>query len=83
MRAPRYDRPDPYPIIMPEIPKLPPIADQPLSVILLARNRADHVALALTTWLASSGTFRAATRRSTRLATGPVNRPRRAWATAR
>src|SRR5262245_25888987 len=36
---------------MPELPQLPPIADQPLSVVLLARNCADHVVAALITWL--------------------------------
>jgi glycosyltransferase involved in cell wall biosynthesis len=36
---------------MPAIPQLPPIADQPLSVVLLARNAADHAAATLLSWL--------------------------------
>jgi hypothetical protein len=36
---------------MPSFPKLPLIADQPLSVVLLARNEAAHIATVLTDWL--------------------------------
>jgi glycosyltransferase involved in cell wall biosynthesis len=43
---------------MPEIPSLPPIADQPLSVVLLARNVADHVVASLIVWLGFLDDFR-------------------------
>src|SRR4051794_26433444 len=43
---------------MPEIPSLPPIADQPLSVVLLARKAADHVAASLIAWLGFLDDFR-------------------------
>src|SRR4051812_41630812 len=43
---------------MPELPTLPPIADQPLSVVLLARNVADHVAASLAVWLGFLDAFR-------------------------
>src|SRR5882672_9442714 len=43
---------------MPEIPSLPPIADQPLSVVLLAHNAADHVAASLIVWLGFLDDFR-------------------------
>jgi glycosyltransferase involved in cell wall biosynthesis len=43
---------------MPEIPSLPPIADQPLSVVLLARNAADHVVASLIVWLGFLDDFR-------------------------
>jgi glycosyltransferase involved in cell wall biosynthesis len=43
---------------MPEIPSLPPIADQPLSVVLLARNAAGHVAVSITDWLGFLDDFR-------------------------
>lgn len=36
---------------MPEIPKLPPIADQPLSVVLLARNSGEHLNTVVISWL--------------------------------
>jgi glycosyltransferase involved in cell wall biosynthesis len=36
---------------MPELPILPPIADQPLSVVLLARNCADCVSESIRAWL--------------------------------
>lgn len=35
---------------MPELPQLPRIADQPLSVVLLARNAGEHVATLLPAW---------------------------------
>lgn len=36
---------------MPELPRLPPIASQPLSVVLLAHNRAHHLETALSSWV--------------------------------
>ena len=40
-----------HPIIMPELPKLPPIADQPLSVVLLAATAPITSATSLIAWL--------------------------------
>jgi glycosyltransferase involved in cell wall biosynthesis len=36
---------------MPELPRLPPIASQPLSVVLLAHNRAHHLETVLSSWV--------------------------------
>ncbi len=36
---------------MPELPRLPPIASQPLSVLLLARNQASQLASVLADWV--------------------------------
>jgi glycosyltransferase involved in cell wall biosynthesis len=37
---------------MPELPTLPPIADQPISAVLLARDEEPHLEAVLTAWLA-------------------------------
>jgi glycosyltransferase involved in cell wall biosynthesis len=43
---------------MPDLPKLDPIADSPLSVVLLARDGAGHVADSLAAWLGFLDGFR-------------------------
>jgi len=46
---------------MPDFPKLPAIADQPLSVVLLARNCSGHVSAYLVEWLGFLEGFRPGT----------------------
>src|SRR5690242_10095205 len=36
---------------MPELPRLPPIASEPLSVVLLTRNQAGHLEALLAAWV--------------------------------
>src|SRR5262249_35494496 len=51
-QSPSYEHP------MPELPTLPTVADQPLSVVLLARNAGDHVVDSLMAWLRFLDAFR-------------------------